>query len=412
MAMSEQTTGGTPGETGSTESPTGGVDRRTFLSLSSLGAATVATAGVAAPASGAPLLGRHPQRSLRFGRDGRFKIVQFNDTQDDEKIDRRTLELMRAVLDDERPDFVVLNGDNITGGCDTPLEMHQAMNNVVQPMEERAVPWAVTFGNHDEDSTPQSGVDERDMLAFYRSYRYNVNGPTARGADGPITGQGNSHLLIEGTDGRPAFNLWLLDSGRYAPTTLAGQDFEGYPTWDWLRMDQVKWYHDTSVQLERQYGRAIPALMFIHIPLWEYRFMWFGSVDGRSDADHERGKARHRIDGERNEEECPGPFNSGMFSAIQHRGDVRGVFCGHDHVNTYAGDYYGVLLGYAGNTGFGTYGLDGAERNRLRGARVYDLDEAADGVLTGTRMRFAAEYGIDLTANDQWMEPLPLPDVP
>ena len=59
--------------------------------------------------------------------------------------------------------------------------------------------------------------------------------------------------------------------------------------------------------------------------------------------------------------------------------------------------------------GFGTYGLEGAERNRLRGARVYDLDEAVDGVLAGTRMRFASEYGIDLTADDQWMEPLPLP---
>jgi hypothetical protein len=407
--MSEKTAGDMPSEINPAESGTPGsgtsaVDRRTFLSLSSLGAAGVATVAAAAPA-GATELSRHPQRGLRFGRDGKFKIVQFNDTQDDEKVDRRTLQLMRAVLDDERPDLVILNGDNITGGCDTPLEMHQAMNNVVQPMEERAVPWAITFGNHDEDSTPNSGVDEADMLAFYRSYRYNVNGPTARG----VTGQGNSHLLIDGRNGRPAFNLWLLDSGRYAPETLAGQDFEGYPTWDWLRMDQVKWYYDTSVQIERQVGHVVPALMFIHIPLWEYRFMWFGSVDGRTDADHERGKARHHIEGERNEEECPGPFNSGMFSAIQHRGDVRGVFCGHDHVNTYAGDYYGVLLGYAGNTGFGTYGLSGPERNRLRGARVYDLDESVDGVLAGTRMRFAGEFGIDLTANDQWMEPLPLP---
>ena len=401
--MSEKTAGDMPSEI-TAEGGTSGVDRRTFLSLSSLGAAGVATVAAAVPADATELT-RHPQRALRFGRDGRFKIVQFNDTQDDEKVDRRTLELMRAVLDDERPDLVILNGDNITGGCDTPLEMHQAMNNVVQPMEERAVPWAITFGNHDEDSTPKSGIDEAGMLAFYRSYRYNVNGPTARG----VTGQGNSNILIDGSNGRPAFNVWLLDSGRYAPELLAGQDFEGYPHWDWLRMDQVKWYYDTSVQLERKAGHAVPSLMFIHIPLWEYRFMWFGSVDGRTDADHERGRARHRIEGERNEEECPGPFNSGMFSAIQQRGDVRGVFCGHDHVNTYSGDYYGVLLGYAGNTGFGTYGLSGPERNRLRGARVYDLDESADGVLTGTRMRFAGEYGIDLTANDQWMEPLPLP---
>ncbi len=377
------------------------------MTLSGVGAAGAVAATARPAAAEVPATvtaGRRPR--LRFRDDGTYTIVQFNDTQDDEKIDRRTLELMRAVLDDEQPDLVILNGDNITGGCDTPLEMRQAMNNVAQPMEERGVPWAITFGNHDEDSTPTSGVDEEQMLAFYRSYRHNVNGPTARG----VTGQGNSHLLIQGTNGRPAFNVWLLDSGRYAPGTLAGQNFHGYPTWDWIRMDQVDWYYDTSVALERRHGRKIPSLMFIHIPLWEYRFMWFGSVDGRTAADHERGKARHGIEGERNEEECPGPFNSGLFSAVQHRGDVKGIFCGHDHVNTYSGDYYGVLLGYAGNTGFGTYGLSGAERNRLRGARVYRLDESVEGVLTGTAMRFASEFGIDLTADDQWIEPLPLPD--
>ncbi|MDA6082993.1 metallophosphoesterase, partial [Escherichia coli] len=62
---------------------------------------------------------------------------------------------MEKVLDSEKPDFGVLNGDNITGGCDTELEMKQAMNNVVQPMEKSGIRWAATFGNHDEDSTPK-----------------------------------------------------------------------------------------------------------------------------------------------------------------------------------------------------------------------------------------------------------------
>src|SRR5699024_4460917 len=31
--------------------------------------------------------------------------------------------------------------------------------------------------------------------------------------------------------------------------------------------------------------------------------------------DHERAVTKHRIEGERNEEECPGPVNSGMFAA-------------------------------------------------------------------------------------------------
>ncbi|QIZ37294.1 metallophosphoesterase family protein [Saccharopolyspora sp. ASAGF58] len=387
------------------ESTEAGVGRRQFMALGGLGAATVALGATTPAASAAPAPSAQTA-NLRFRADGTYKIVQFNDTQDDERIDRRTLELMNAVLDDQRPDLVILNGDNITSGCDTELEMRQAMNNIVQPMEERKIPWAITYGNHDEDSTAKGGLDESEMLEFYRSYAYNVNELGPRG----VTGTGNMNLFVHGSRGNdPKFNLWLLDSGRYAPGNIAGQNFAGYPTWDWLRMDQVAWYFQRSVEIERQVGRKVPGLMFIHIPLWEYRFMWFGSVDGRTDADHARGVARHGIVGERNEAECPGPFNSGMFNAILTRGDVKGVFCGHDHINTYHGNYYGVLLGYAGSTGFGTYGLSGAERNRLRGARVYTLNENTENVLDSTYMVFAKDYGIDLTANDQSIDPMPLP---
>lgn len=131
-------------------------------------------------------------------------------------------------------------------------------------------------------------------------------------------------------------------------------------------------------------------------------------TDRRTPADAARGRARHGIVGERNEDECPGPFNSGMFNAILDRGDVRGVFVGHDHVNSYVGNYYGVQLGYAPGTGFGAYGLDGAERNRLRGCRVFELTEAGGDVSIDTRLVFASDFGIDLTANDQPMQPTPL----
>ena len=136
--------------------------------------------------------------------------------------------------------------------------------------------------------------------------------------------------------------------------------------------------------------------------------MWYASVDQRTDSNHEIAVKKHNIVGERNEEECMGPINGGLFSAMLERGDVKGVFCGHDHINTYVGNYYGILLGYAGSTGFGAYGLPGAERNRLRGDRVFNLDENTAEVLVETHMVFAKDYGIDLTANDQSIDPVPL----
>lgn len=385
------------------------LDRRNFIKIGGIGALalTIESSGMSSLFPTTAYAESNEQQKLQFNPNGKFKIVQFNDTQDDENIDRRTIQLMEKVLDAEKPDFVVLNGDNITGGCDTPLEMKEAMNNIVQPMEQRGIKWAVTFGNHDEDSTPNSGLNEENMLQFYRSYKYNMNSQGVKG----ITGTGNMNLLIKNSKGTDAaFNLWLLDSGRYAPETIAGQDFEGYPTWDWLRFNQVSWYYETSKKLEQQWGHKVPSLVYIHIPLWEHRYMWFASVDERTDANHANAVKKHNIVGERNEDECPGPVNSGMFSAMLERGDVKGVFCGHDHVNTYSGNYYGILLGYAGSTGFGAYGLSGAERNRLRGARVFNLDENTKDVLIETHMVFAKDFGIDLTANDQSVSPAPLPD--
>ncbi|MGG1397639.1 metallophosphoesterase family protein [Bacillus salipaludis] len=388
------------------------LNRRDFIKIGGMStvALTIASAGIPGVNLFSTTVAHaetNDNAKLQFNPDGKFKIVQFNDTQDDEQIDRRTIELMNKVLDSEKPDFVVLNGDIITGGCNSELEMRQAMNNVAQPMEQRGIKWAVTFGNHDEDSTPKGGLDEEAMLKFYMAYKYNVNQPGVSG----INGTGNMNLLIRDSAGKKAaFNLWLLDSGRYAPKTIAGQDFSGYPTWDWIRSNQVNWYFETSKKLEKQFGYKVPSLMFIHIPLWEHRYMWFDSVDSRTDIDHARAIEKHQIVGERNEEECPGPINSGMFSAMLDRGDVKGVFCGHDHVNTYMGNYFGILLGYSGSTGFGAYGLPGAERNRLRGARVFNLDETKADVLVETHMVFAKDFGIDLTANDQSTDPGPIPE--
>lgn len=327
---------------------------------------------------------------LKFNSDGKFKIVQFTDIQDNQNTNLKTLQLMEQVLDQEKPNLVVITGDNVTGKCKTADDVRKAIDNFAQPMEKRGINWAITYGNHDEDHTWQTGLDEKDQLKIYMSYEHNVNQPGAKN----ITGTGNMNLPIrDSKNTKDAFNIWLLDSGRYAPNEIAGQDFSGYPDWDWVRFDQVKWYYDTSLKLEKQNGDKVPSLMFMHIPLWEHRFMWYDSVDGRSDANHAAAVAKHGITGERNEEECPGPFNSGIFAAMLERGDVKGVFVGHDHVNDYVGNYFGIELGYSANTGFATYGLGGKENNRLRGARIFNLDENTNGVFE-TNMDFAKDYGI------------------
>jgi hypothetical protein len=316
---------------------------------------------------------------LRFNADGTFKIVQFTDTQDDQDIDPRTVRLMEAVLQDEEPDLVVFSGDNIRSGPLTPEDVWMAINNIAEPIDSRGIPWLIAFGNHDEDHTPTTGIGEEEMLERYMSYPHNINQPSLQG----VAGTGNMHVLVYDSRGEePAFNIWVLDSGRYAPDEIGGQsvDEDGLPGWDWIKHSQIAWYYDLSEELERRHGRIVPSLAFFHIPLWEFDFMW----------DH---RERHGVVGEKNETVSSGSMNSGLFAAMLERGDVLGVFVGHDHVNDYVGDYFGIRLGYAANTGFGTYGIDDHDEDRMRGARVFVLDEN-DPAGLDTYMVYARDYGI------------------
>ena len=137
--------------------------------------------------------------------------------------------------------------------------------------------------------------------------------------------------------------------------------------------------------------------------------MWFGQQFTLDEAGHTAAVKRHGIVGEKHENVYTGMVNSGIYAAVLERGDVLGLYCGHDHINSYSGNYYGIELGYSPGTGFNPYGLPGAEKNRMRGARVFTLDEGADGVYTGSEIKFARDYGIDTSSGNQPGEPAEFP---
>ena len=93
--------------------------RRSLL----FGAATAAAAASLPATSRAAAQAQRAADSpmpLRFDASGRFKIIQFNDTQDNHLTDHRTIEFMERVLDAEKPGFALINGDVIDGGPTTP----------------------------------------------------------------------------------------------------------------------------------------------------------------------------------------------------------------------------------------------------------------------------------------------------
>ena len=395
------------------------VDRRGILTGGGALAAAGMLAAVPAEARQAPAPVRGPHRGqspsmpLAFGPSRRMKIVQFNDTQGGHAADRRTLEFMGKVLDQEKPDFALINGDVVDGSPTTDLQVKQAYNNFVSPMESRGIKWAVTFGNHDEDSVGSHGTSmvEDRIVEFLRQYKHNLNTPV----DPAVPGHSNAQILVRASRGdAPAFAIWLLDSGRYATAQDAGgQPTDGLKGYDWIRPRQIRWYEETSDATAERFGKPTPGLMFFHIPTFEHSYMWYASQGEQDESRHEEAVRRHAIDGVKHEDVYHGLINSGIYASVKERGEVKGIYCGHDHINTYKGDYYGVELGYAPGTGFDTYGLhDGTwDRHTLRGARVFELDERTEAVYAGsTRIVWARDLGIDMNpAAQPVLAPVPFP---
>jgi 3',5'-cyclic AMP phosphodiesterase CpdA len=304
------------------------------------------------------------QANLEVHPDGTFKILAISDLHYGVAPESDSAALIDRLIALEKPDLVIVNGDNFTGDCCvTPGDVRKAAANVAAPMERAGVPWAVVLGNHDLEHTAKTRVTREQVFTYYEAYPHNVNGGWTR----DLHGAGNKAILVKGKDGStPAFAVWLLDSG---PAAADPDD-----QYDWIHTDQVAWYFQASKELEARQGRKIPGLMFFHIPLPEF---------------HEMAVTKGVL-GERHEPESPSHINSGMFAAVVDRGDVMGIFCGHDHVNNYLGKFHGVWLGYVGTAGYHGYPhtpVGDVTNDHARGGRAFLIDESTPGRFQ-TWMRF------------------------
>lgn len=296
--------------------------------------------------------------------DGTFKILALSDFHYTPAPDRYGLELTAKLISLEKPDLVILDGDNVSGdSCANPEDFKGAVANVASAMEDAGVPWAMALGNHDGEHIAKTGITRQQMLAYYEAYPHNLNGGWAR----DIHGAGNKNILIWSADGaKPVFSIWLLDSGE----SVQERDIR----YDWIHSDQTAWYFQTSADLERRYGHKIFGFMFFHIPVPEF---------------HEMFLTRKTL-GERHEPESPSGVNGGLFAAVLERGDVKGIFCGHDHVNNYVGTLRGITLGQVGVAGYHGYPHTPPEdrsNDRARGGRVILLQVPEQGRFK-TWMRF------------------------
>ena len=310
--------------------------------------------------------------NLEF-KNGKFRILMIADTQEGRKVSPDTLALINASLDEAKPDMVVFSGDQIWGKRSfggNPKEVERVLRELTQPVSDRNIPFAICFGNHDR----QVGLTNAEQFEIYKKF------PCFIGETTPdIDGVGNFCYEIN-ENGESKFLLYLIDSHSNLKI--------GY---DSVHENQIEWYRKTRDEYAKKAGAPIPSVVIQHIPVCEVFELLTkvkrtkrGAVRGFRTHDGEYfvlNRERVNKDGFMKESPADPQENSGEFEAFREKGEVRGIYFGHDHNNSFNGDIDGIDVGYTQGAGFNVYGP-----GKNRGTRVIDL--FSDGTLKTFDLRY------------------------
>lgn len=306
---------------------------------------------------------------LRFNSDHKFKIMQIADTQEIPAVSPDTLSLINNALDREKPDLVIFTGDQIKGYSKKfkkdPVIIESTIDILVEPIAKRNIPFMVTYGNHDA----QCGIDNRGQYKFYAKYDNFISGDLRNADD-----VGTADIQIySSTEDKPVFELYIIDSHGKA------KDGAGYAPVD---KKQIEWYVSRREQLKAENGDYLPSLVFQHIPVPEFFDVIKKVPKGTKGAVPAYGAHENEYFVLNDETIAEGGFmlespaspdvNTGEFETMSEKGDVLGIYVGHDHNNSFVVKYKGVDLGYTQGAGFNVYGP-----GENRGVRIFELDETA-----------------------------------
>jgi hypothetical protein len=304
---------------------------------------------------------KHP---LRFRKNGTFKILLLTDPHGGVDMHPQLKPGIDAIVTHCQPDLVLLGGDINSHhiGCTNLEELQKYLAKLTEVMEANEIPWAHVYGNHDSNT----GLPNNMQQAVYEGFPHCVSkhGPKE------IHGVGNYVLpILHSVREEAAFNVWGMDShdnnklfakayGLAEDTQfLLPSHFGAGGHYDSPHADQILWYYETSCAIEKAFGRKIPAIMYMHIPLPEF---WL--IPQNPEICEMTGNQREGIGS--NE------LNTGLFATCLQRGDVKAIFAGHDHLNDFTGIYCGIRLGNCAGINYDC-GCD----DDMRGGRVIELCE-------------------------------------
>ncbi|KAK5088491.1 Phosphatase dcr2 [Lithohypha guttulata] len=329
----------------------------------------------------------------RIRKDGKFKILQASDLHlatgygrcrdavpDGYNggpclADPRTLEFVERILLDEKPDLIILSGDQVNG--DTSPDAQSAIYKYSALFTKHQIPYAGIFGNHDDESN----LNRAQSMAIMDGLPYSLShaGPS------DVEGVGNYYIEVLSRNGgsTSALTIYMLDTHSYSPQE---KKYHGY---DWLKPSQIDWFKSTAQSLKHKhkaYSHIHMDLAFIHIPLPEYR-----------------NPDNNIVIGNWSEGVTAPSYNSHFTDALVEE-NILMVSCGHDHVNDYCvpkNNKHGeaaLWMCYGGGAGFGGYGGYGGYIRRMR-LFEFDMNEAR--IRTWKRLEWGSQEDLERRVDEQ-----------
>ena len=200
--------------------------------------------------------------NLHLADDSTFHISVFSDLHYGENestfgipADKNSAALMRQVLSQEHPDFVILNGDLITGENTFAFNSTGYVDQIVAPLVEGDYNWASTYGNHDS----KYNLSREALYAKEKTYAgaYTQHGPA--GTDG-VTNYVLPVFPPNTTAGsqKPVALLWFFDS-------RGGSEYQSLPANvdnidNYVSNGTVSWYRSAQAALQVRCSFTPPSI--------------------------------------------------------------------------------------------------------------------------------------------------------
>ncbi|KAG6906472.1 hypothetical protein DXG01_013799 [Tephrocybe rancida] len=319
---------------------------------------------------------------------------------------------MKAVLKDEQPDYVVLNGDLITGENTFRENSTTLIDEIVGPLNAAKVPFSSSHGvrlnfvfNSPRSQQTQNHDNQANITHAEEILREQKVAPLsytrmAPSGVGGVGGPGNYWVPIyrRKTDASPALVLWFFDSrGGFS----AGPNSTRLP--DWVDSSVAQWIKTETHAMNAAWGSADKrgALAFVHIPPHIVT-----DLQNSLDSDRNPGLNADSVNGEGTVQATTIVTDFGkddvFWDAVNKNiKNLHAVISGHDHGNEWCArdTKKDVIFCFDKHSGYGGYTGDGwgyGVRNL-----VFTSPDPGDGVETWIRLE-AGETRARITLNKQY----------